>query len=121
MRDALQLLFVAIMLTVIGVNVWAGQQLAVWDSWPGFAEHPWSLATLVDAYAGFLTFFVWVAYREATWGWRAAWFLLIMGLGNITMALYVIIAITRLDRDVPVWHVLLAPRHRRLVSGAAHE
>lgn len=109
MKGPLLLLFAAVMLTVIGVNVWAGQQVSVFDSWPGFAANRWAIATLVDAYCGFLVFYVWVAWRERSWASRVLWFALIMGLGNITAALYVILALARLPQGRPAWTVLLRP------------
>ena len=118
MKAAILLLFCGIMAAVIGVNVWAGQHLAVWDSWPGFTQHPWSLATLVDAYAGFLTFYVWVAYRERRLVARVTWFVLVMGLGNIAMAFYVVLAITRLRDNAPLWHVLPAPGDAPAIGAA---
>ncbi len=56
------------------------------DLWPD----RWFRATLVDAYCGFTTFYLWVAYREASWRARVLWFALIMTLGNFAMSAYVI-------------------------------
>jgi predicted permease len=50
--------------------------------------HPWFIATLVDAYWAFITFFVWVAWKEQAGAARVLWFLAIILLGNIAMALY---------------------------------
>jgi hypothetical protein len=107
-KHALQALFLAILLVVSGFNLWAGHHQSVWNSWPGFADHPWTVATLVDAYCGFLTFYVWVAWREPTTLRRVLWFVLIMGLGNITMALYVLLALRRVPAGQPVWRTLFS-------------
>jgi|WetSurMetagenome_2_1015567.scaffolds.fasta_scaffold227699_2 hypothetical protein len=106
MTTVVRLLFVAIMLTVIGVNVWAGRQLSVFDSWPGFQANPWAVATLVDAYCAFLAFYAWVAWRERRWGARLAWFVLIMGLGSITMGLYVVLALRQVPPGQAPWATL---------------
>jgi hypothetical protein len=112
MKRLLQLLFAGIMVAVIAVNVWAGQHLSVFDSWPAFQANPWAMATLLDAYCAFLSFYVWVAWRERTLASRIAWFVLIMGLGSISMAVYVLIALTRLGPDEPVWRALFpVPDH----------
>ena len=66
------------------------------DSVPGFSANPWAVATLWDAYFGFLTFYVWVAWRERSMGARVLWFVLIMALGNIAMSGYVLIQLARL-------------------------
>ena len=65
------------------------------------------MATLYDAYFGFITFFVWVAYRESRFWVKALWFVLIMGLGNIAMSLYVLIQIFRLKPGEPAYAILL--------------
>jgi len=90
MRGGLILLFAAILAAMVAVTSWAGMQVAVWDSWPQFAGDRWTIATLFDAYCGFLTFYVWLAWRERGWGARLVWFLLVMGLGNIAMSAYIL-------------------------------
>jgi hypothetical protein len=64
------------------------------------------VATLWDAYFGFLTFYVWVVYKERNIWTRILWFALIMGLGNIAMSLYVSLQLLRLRTDEPVESVL---------------
>jgi hypothetical protein len=87
-------------MTVLTVRT--GMAVSLWEAWPSYAANPWAIATLYDAYFGFVTFYVWVAYKERkTWS-RILWFLLIMGLGNIAMSLYVLIQLMRLRRDEPV-------------------
>ena len=110
MKRLLQFLFVGVMLSVTGVNIWAGRQLSVFDSWPGFQANPWAMATLLDAYCAFLSFYVWVAWRERTVVSRVVWFVLIMGLGSITMALYVLMALASVRPGQPVWAALFSAR-----------
>ncbi len=55
--------------------------------WP----NPWFRATLADAYCGFLFFWLWVAWREQSVVRGALWFVLIMTLGNIAMACYLLL------------------------------
>jgi hypothetical protein len=55
--------------------------------WPDL----WFRATLADAYCGFLFFWLWVAWREQSVAKGALWFVLIMALGNIAMAGYVLL------------------------------
>ena len=57
------------------------------------------MATLYDAYFGFLTFFCWLAWRERSTAIKIVWFVLIMGLGNIAMSFYVLIQLFRLKPD----------------------
>ena len=63
--------------------------------------------SLADAYFGFLTFWLWVAYKEDGWGRRVLWFALIMTLGNIAMAAYVLLQLRRLAPGEPVERLLL--------------
>ena len=71
------------------------------DLWPD----PWFKATLLDAYFGFLTFFVWVAYREYSWTRRGLWFLAIMLLGNFAMSGYLLWRLSMLKEFS--WEALL--------------
>jgi hypothetical protein len=86
----LKLLFGAILVSMIAVTAWAGSQIAVWDAWEDYKANPWAVATLFDAYFGFLTFYCWLAWREPGWGTRVLWFVLIMAAGNMAMAAYVL-------------------------------
>ncbi len=66
----------------------------------------WFQATLLDAYLGFLTFYLWVAWKERTIPKRIGWFVLIMTLGNMAMAGYVLLQLRGLDRDATVSDLL---------------
>ena len=70
----------------------------------------WFQATLVDAYLGFLTFFVWVAWKERTLPGRIGWFVLIMAFGNMAMAGYVLLQLRSL-RPEEGMDILLARRN----------
>jgi hypothetical protein len=108
MRAILLTLFASVLLLMLAVTAWASWDRAVWRAGYLFAE-PWFVATFVDAYCGFLTFYVWVAYKERSITARVGWFLAIMGLGNITMAIYVLLQLARLRRDQTWEHLLLRP------------
>lgn len=105
-RRALQLLFLAILVSMLAVTTWASVRISLWDAWPDYVENPWAIATLFDAYFGFVTFYVWVAWRERTTAARAVWFALIMCLGNIAMAIYVLIQIASLAPGESLSNVL---------------
>ncbi len=96
MRNFLILVFAVILLTMIVVTSLASIQMPIWKAFATFGDNPWAPATLWDAYFGFLTFFVWVCWREPRMGPRAIWFVLIMALGNIAMSGYVLIQLFRL-------------------------
>jgi hypothetical protein len=86
-----------------GIFVWmlimttlTSLRMPIWEAFDTFGDNPWAVATLWDAYFGFVTFYVWVAWKEKRMNQRVLWFVLIMGLGNITMSLYVLRELYRL-------------------------
>lgn len=107
MKILLKLLFSVIFLAMTAVTIHASLQVSLWSAWDSFAANPWAVATLYDAYFGFLTFYAWVAYKERTWLSRLSWLVLIMCLGNIAMSVYVLIQLFRLKPDQPAEAVLL--------------
>ena len=96
-KTALKVLFSCIFVGLTGYNLWAGTQQPLMQ-WGGLTTKPdryWTIATFVDAYCGFLTFYVWVAYKELRWIKRIVWFFAIMLLGNIAMSAYVLLQLKR--------------------------
>jgi hypothetical protein len=73
---------------MLWVTSWASLQCPLFGVPREVFTHPWFIATLFDTYWGFITFYVWVCYKQTSWVARAAWFVAIMLLGNIAMALY---------------------------------
>jgi len=106
MKLFLKLLFGGILLAMIIVTVDASLKQSLWDCWPGLRAQPWAVATLFDAYFGFVTFFAWVVYKEANIGRSVLWFVLIMGLGNMAMAAYMLIQLFRLKPEESLEHML---------------
>ena len=106
MKLFLKLLFGAIFLWMTVLTTRTSLTVSLWDAWPSYAANPWAIATLHDAYFGFLTFYVWVAYKERPMWSRVLWFVLIMGLGNIAMSLYVLIQLMRLGPEEPAEAIL---------------
>ena len=66
---------------------------AVGTMWPNW----WFKTTLADLYFGFLTFFVWVAYKEVQLWRKLLWFALIMLLGNLAISAYMLLELYRLQ------------------------
>jgi hypothetical protein len=97
-KTALKILFSCIFLGLVSYNLWASTQQSLLQ-WSGLTAKPdryWTIAAFIDAYCGFLTFYVWVLYKEARWIKRIGWFLAIMLLGNIAMSAYVLLQLMRL-------------------------
>ena len=111
MRAFLIALFSAIFVVMIGVTLWATSHSSLLDPAvrAAYNAQPWAIATLFDAYCGFITFFVWVAFRERGLGAKILWLVLILFLGNIAMSLYVLLQLFRLKRAEPLTS-LFVPR-----------
>lgn len=107
-RTLLKTLFGLILLGMIGVSVWASTEQPVW-AWGGLRgpDRAWTIATLCDAYAGFLTFYAWVCYRERGFVNRAGWLVAILALGNMAMSVYMLRALWRLPAGAPLDRLLL--------------
>jgi Protein of unknown function (DUF1475) len=109
-RTTLRLLFGFVLLSMIGVTSWASSQQPVWD-WGGLTQPPdnaWTIATLFDAYYGFVTFYVWVVYKETRWLPRVLWLIAILLLGNMAMSAYVLWQLRKLPANEPMAQLLTA-------------
>lgn len=63
------------------------------DGFVTVCSEPWGLATMFDAYFGFLAFWLYVAWREQTIASRCGWFVALMLLGNFAIAGYVLLCL----------------------------
>ena len=99
MKTLLKLLFGFIFVFMVVITVRTSLQVSLWSAMPAFAASPWSMATLYDAYFGFITFFCWLAWRERSLGIKIVWFVLIMALGNIAMSAYVLLQLFGLKKE----------------------
>jgi len=111
-RAALQIVFGTILVAMLAVTTWASLRQPVWE-WGGLTQAPdngWTIATLFDAYFGFITFYVWLAYKERRVAPRIGWLVAILLLGNIAMSVYVLLQLRRLPPDQPM-STLLTARH----------
>jgi hypothetical protein len=94
---SLRVFFALILLAMLTVTIIASLYQNIFEGvgqiWPNW----WFKVTLADAYFGFLTFFVWVAYKELHLWRQLAWFISIMLLGNFAIAAYVLIELSKLQ------------------------
>ena len=96
-RLLLIVLFGCVLAAMLAVTTYASLDRSILEVGPRLTQDPWFQATLADAYFGFLTIFVWVAYREPGLLRKTAWFILIMLLGNIAISVYLLIQLVRWD------------------------
>jgi len=97
-KTVLKALFCCIFFSLLIYTGWASTRQPVLQ-WSGLTSGPdryWTIATLMDAYFGFLTFYVWVFFKESRLLPRATWFAGIMLLGNMAMSAYVLLQLVRL-------------------------
>jgi hypothetical protein len=108
MKLFLKILFGAILLYMVSMTTWVQLHKSILASGDEFSwsSSPWAVATLFDAYFGFVTFYVWVAYKERSWVAQALWFVLVMALGNIAMSAYVLIQLFKLRPEQPAFAIL---------------
>ena len=98
----IQLFFVAVLAAMTWVTVRASLHENVLSAIAPLLANPWALATLFDAYFAFLTFYLWLAYKEQRWWPRCYWLLLILLLGNFAMSFYVLRELARLGEGEPL-------------------
>lgn len=99
MRIALKLLFAGILVAMLVVTTWASFDRNVVTAAVDLWRDPWGRATLFDTYFAFLTVYLWIAFKERGLVRRIGWFLGVMLLGNIAIAVYLLRELLRLNPD----------------------
>jgi hypothetical protein len=61
--------------------------------------NPWGIVSIVDLYAGFALFSLWIAFREDSFFSAALWIIFLMVLGFFAGSLYVLIMLYKSDGD----------------------
>jgi Protein of unknown function (DUF1475) len=109
MKSLLKIIFGAIFIWMIAMTSYVSMHKPLWLAGSEFSwsRSPWAVATLFDAYFGFLTFFVWVCFKERGLLAKVIWFVLVMCLGNIAMSGYVLLQLFKLRWDEPLSNLLL--------------
>ena len=105
-RRALALYFVLVLAAMTWVSwqacvnpststlpAYTGKGLNVLGGYVTVCAEPWGLATMFDAYFGFLAFWLYVAWREQTAASRLGWFVALMLLGNFAIAGYALLCL----------------------------
>ena len=92
-----KLISYAISVSMIGVIIWAQNQVSLFDS--PIPDLPWGIVSLVDLYGGFILVSIWIAYKESLLS-SAVWIFFVMVLGNLTTAIYVIYSINKSNGDI---------------------
>ncbi len=85
--------------TMVVTTIWASSKEAIWAIPNKVTKDPWFIATLFDAYFGFLTFYGWVYYKETSATSRMFWFIAIMLGGNAAMSTYLLLQLAKMPDD----------------------
>lgn len=93
MKTMLTMICFAVLALMLYVTISASLHQDIFSASRQLWPDPWFRATLADAYCGFLFFWLWVAWREQSVAKSILWFVLIMALGNIAMAGYVLLQV----------------------------
>ena len=103
----LRVFFIVVLASMLSVTTWASLRCPLFGVPREVATHPWFIATLFDTYFAFLTFYCWLAYKETSNFARGAWLIAILLLGNISMAVYMLIQLFRLPTNARIEELLL--------------
>jgi hypothetical protein len=104
-------LALTILASMLAITSWAGAHTPLFAIPREVFLHPWFLATLLDAYWAFVSFYVWIAWKEQSFAARALWLVAVLALGNIAMAIYALRELGRVPATTPLAEVITR-RHR---------
>jgi len=99
MKLFLQLIFSWIFFSMIGVTTKAQSITPIWRIPRQVSSDPWFVATLHDAYFGFLTTYLWIYHKESKPTSRLFWFCALALGGNIASSLYILLQLKNSGSD----------------------
>ena len=88
---------VFVLLAMVGVTTWASLHEGVLAATARMLHDPWSVATFCDAYFGFFWFWLWIAATERSLALKILSLPMILALGNLAMAAYVLLRLARTE------------------------
>lgn len=113
MKAGLMLFSWVVLAGLVGVSAWATGHVSIVPAindllaQPQAGFNPWFVATLFDAYFGFLWFWLWIAYKETSLAARGGWLVGVLLLGNMAMAVYMLLQLRRLPPNPTAADLLL--------------
>lgn len=116
----LRFLFIGIIVAMLGATVSASfaQPLGEFARGPVIRD-PWVVATLADAYFAFLTFYVWMVWKERRLAAAVLWFPAVMLLGNFAMSAYMLRELFAVQPGEPLQQVFTRRNEGRLILPGA--
>jgi hypothetical protein len=79
----------------------------LFTEWNSLSAIPWMKATLWDFYANVFFIYLWILYKESNWSMKVVWLILLVCLGSIATAGYVLIQLFKLKSGEPVTNIIL--------------
>lgn len=110
----LRLLFIAIFVAMSALIVGASLAQPIFGIPREVFTNPWFVATLFDAYFAFLTFYVWVAWKEQSLAARVLWLPAVLLWGNFAMAIYMLRELFSIKEASELDQVFTARREGRI-------
>ncbi len=100
MLKLLRLYYLTVLIVMAYLLYWASSYEPVWHISEPTRSHPWFVTTVFDAYFALLTIYFWVLYREPSLFSRLFWFLMIVGLGNPGVAVYLLYVMSSIPPEL---------------------
>lgn len=97
MKRFLQVWFIVVFFAMLAVTTWASLEKNVVQAFVDLGKDRWGLATLFDAYFGFLAVYVWMYARLHTTLQRLLWLVALLLLGNFAIAAWFLWALAQWD------------------------
>ncbi len=98
----LRILFITVLAIMSWGTVRASMAQALFDIPPAVTGNPWFQVTLLDAYFAFLTFSVWVVWKEQRTAARILWVITVLLWGNFAIATYMLVELFKLPLNSPL-------------------
>ena len=86
----MKILFSAMLVAILSVTLWASAESNVMAGFQYLFASRWGIATLFDTYFGFLTIYLWMAYKEPAPVKRVLWFFAVIGFGTIAISAFIL-------------------------------
>jgi hypothetical protein len=115
----LRILFLVVIGSMLWVTSWASLNQSLGDfARSATFRDPWVIATLFDAYWAFITFYVWMAWKEQSLAARVLWFVSIILLGNMAMSAYMLVQLFGVPATGPLAEVFTRRQPGKVVLPA---
>jgi hypothetical protein len=111
-KSFLQLFFIFVLVVMSYGTVVASMDRNVVSAFQDLWHDPWFKVTLYDTYFAFAVFYLWLFYKESCFLKRILWFVLLFLLGNFTIAIYMLIQLSKM-KDQDSLNSLLTRREER--------